>query len=142
MTKKTLSNNLVKHLPKELSSPIKQKTDVSDDYEYSRETYKELINTGMGSLDTLAEVARQTEHPRAYEVLSKAIKDIADTTDKLMALQKNKKELEKDDRINGTGVNTTNNNLFVGSTTELQRLLRDANKNEEKAIIDVDAKVK
>jgi CO/xanthine dehydrogenase FAD-binding subunit len=96
----------------------------------------------MGSLDTLAEVARQTEHPRAYEVLSKAIKDIADTTDKLMALQKNKKELEKDDKANGTGVNTTNNNLFVGSTTELQKLLRDANKNEEKAIIDVDAKAK
>lgn len=142
MSKDKLAESLEKNLPAE-SKPVKKEDHVKDDYEFSRDTYKDLINTGMASLDSLAEVARQTEHPRAYEVLSKAIKDIADTTDKLMTLQKNKKDLDDENGEGGkSGGHTTNNNLFVGSTTELQKLLADVNKQEEKTVIDVNAEDK
>ena len=107
--------------------------DVKDDYEFSRDTYRDLINTGVRSLDVLAELARESEHPRAFEVLSKSIKDIGDTTEKLMALQKTKKELKKEA---DESKRITNNNVFVGSTTELQRLLLDD--GEKDNVIDVD----
>ena len=125
-------------LPAPLSK-AKEKRDaaeIRDDYELSRDTYKELINTGMSSLDTLAELAREAEHPRAYEVLSRSIKDIGDVTDKLMDLQKSKIEIEKLKVDSSEGKSTTNNNLFVGSTTELQRLLGDIGSDSK--IIDVD----
>jgi len=95
----------------------------------TEKTYKDLINTGMGSLDTLAELARESEHPRAFEVLSRAIKDVADTTEKLMALQADKKKLSKEDEDKEKAKAITNNNLFVGSTTDLQRMLLDHDKN-------------
>ncbi len=116
------------HLPAPLSK-AKEKRDaveVRDDYELSRDTYKELIATGMNSLDSLAELAKESEHPRAFEVLSRSIKDIGDVTDKLMDLQKNKIEIEKLKVDPNEAKTTTNNNLFVGSTTELQRLLGDS----------------
>ena len=72
-------------------------------------------------MDSLAELARESEHPRAFEVLSNHLKSIGDITDKLMKLQKNKKELTQDD----VKREITNNNVFVGSTTELQRMLLD-----------------
>ena len=90
------------------------------DYEYSRDTYYDLIEKGRESLDLMIEVARESEHPRAFEVLSNMIKGIADVNDKLMDLNKKQKELQKEDKPAET---TTNNNLFVGSTTELQRML-------------------
>jgi len=90
------------------------------DYEYSRDTYYDLIEKGRESLDLMIEVARESEHPRAFEVLSNMIKGIADVNDKLMDLNKKQKDLQKEDKPAET---TTNNNLFVGSTTELQRML-------------------
>lgn len=90
------------------------------DYEYSRDTYYDLIEKGRESLELMIEVARESEHPRAFEVLSGMIKGIADVNDKLMDLNKKQKELTKEDKPAET---TTNNNLFVGSTTELQRML-------------------
>jgi hypothetical protein len=68
----------------------------------------------------MIEVARESEHPRAFEVLSGMIKGIADVNDKLMDLNKKQKELTKEDK---PAESTTNNNLFVGSTTDLQRML-------------------
>ena len=115
--------SLEKNLPViKKDRPIEFDKDVKDDYEFSRETYRDLINTGVRSLDVLAELARESEHPRAFEVLSKSIKDIGDTTEKLMALQKTKKDLKKEEEETKR---ITNNNVFVGSTTELQRLLLD-----------------
>ncbi len=134
--KEKMQDALNKNLP-EKSKPkalTKDQTEVKDDYEFSRATYKELITTGTASLEILAELARESEHPRAFEVLSKAIKDIGDVTDKLMDLQKSKKELSGEQKKR----EVTNNNLFVGSTTDLQRLLGKANK--ESKIIDVESK--
>ena len=116
-----------------LPAERKAQKDIADDYEYSREVYKDLINTGMSSLDSLAELARESEHPRAFEVLSTSIKQLADTTEKLMSLQKSKKDLDKTDEKKEESKNVTNNNMFIGSTTDLQRMLLD---NQEKEVID------
>jgi len=84
-------------------------------------TYKDLIYTGTRSMDVLAELARESEHPRAFEVLAQTIKNIGDTTEKLMSLQKQKRDLTQEEREEAKTV--TNNNMFVGSTADLQRLL-------------------
>ncbi len=124
--KDKLSASLQKNLPiKKPSQVYIDKKDIKDDYEYSRKTYKDLIDTGVRSLDVLAELARESEHPRAFEVLSKTIKDIGDTTEKLMDLQKSKKEINKVEVEEKKQI--TNNNVFVGSTTELQRILQKEN---------------
>tara|TARA_Y100000004_G_scaffold165245_1_gene195970 strand:+ start:1928 stop:2338 length:411 start_codon:yes stop_codon:yes gene_type:complete len=117
---KALEKNLPEKIP---NRPIVDK-DIKDDYEFSRATYKDLIRTGTMSLDVLAELARESEHPRAFEVLSKTIKDLGDTTEKLMKLQKDKDDLtnKKEETVNRE---VTNNNVFVGSTTDLQRMLLD-----------------
>jgi len=93
-----------------------------EDYEYTREALYDLIEKGRTSIEEMMEVARNSEHPRAYEVLSKLIKDVGDVSDKIMELNKQRKDLEKDDNVKQLG-NTTNN-VFIGSTTELQRFLQ------------------
>jgi len=95
---------------------------VQSDYETSRDTYLELIDGGKESLELMIQVARESEHPRAFEVLSGLMKNIADVTDKLMELNKKHKDIVKE---NNPQKQITNNNLFLGSTTELQRLLID-----------------
>ena len=123
--KQAISERLAKNLPtknKKLSQIYVDKKDIKDDYQFSRATLKDLITTGTLSLDTLAELARESEHPRAFEVLSNSIKNIGDVTDKLMNLQKQKKDLNKEDDEQRK---VTNNNVFVGSTEELQRMLLD-----------------
>ena len=131
--KQAISERLSKNLPAEKrkdNQVLIDKKHIKDDYEFSRSTYKDLIKVGTLSMDSLAELARESEHPRAFEVLSNHLKAIGDITDKLMKLQKNKKELTEDD----VRREITNNNVFVGSTTELQRMLLDKDD-----IIDVDA---
>ena len=120
--KEEISERLAKNLPQktktELSKIPVDKKDIKDDYQFSRETYKDLIRTGTLSMDAMAELARESEHPRAFEVLSNHIKNMGEVTDKLMKLQKAKKDLTQDN-----DKQVTNNNLFVGSTTDLQRML-------------------
>ena len=103
---------------------------IKGDYEYSRDTYYELLEKGKESLELMVEVARESEHPRAFEVLSNMMKNMADINDKLMDLNKKNKDINKEE-VKQVASNTTNN-VFLGSTTDLQRLL-----NDEKDIIDV-----
>jgi|TARA_B100000282_G_scaffold208291_1_gene153214 predicted RNase H-like HicB family nuclease len=110
-----------------------EEKNVDNDYKYSRDTYYELVEKGKESLELMIEVARESEHPRAFEVLSGMIKNISDVNDRLMDLNKKKKDLDKKDEIQK--IANTTNNLFVGSTTELQKLLK-------KDIIDVTPKSK
>jgi len=127
MDKSKMMKNLEKNVPATLKDrPIKLDKDVKDDYDFSRRTYRDLIQTGTRSLDVLAELARESEHPRAFEVLSKTIKDIGDTTEKLMKLQKDKADITKEEREEAKKI--TNNNVFVGSTTDLQRMLLQKDK--------------
>ena len=95
-----------------------------NDYEYSRETLFDLINKGRDALEDMIEVARSSEHPRAFEVLSGLIKNVADVNDKLMDLNKKHKDINTKEQKQLPAGNTTNN-LFVGSTTDLQRMLQD-----------------
>ena len=126
--KDKLTSALSKNLPTiSKDRPLKLDKDIKDDYEFSRETYRDLIATGTKSLEVLSELARESEHPRAFEVLSQAIKNIGDTTDKLMSLQKAKKELNKEEKEKEEQAQVTNNNVFVGSTSDLQRLLAQDN---------------
>ena len=110
--------------------------DKDNDYEYTRETLYDLIEKGREGIEEMIEVARQSEHPRAYEVLATLIKDTAQTSEKLMDLHR---KIQSIDQMmlpapKQESSNTTNN-LFIGSTTELQRMLKDL--NDEKEVIDV-----
>ena len=96
--------------------------DVGKDYEYTRGNLYSLIEKGQEAINGIMEVAGESASPRAYEVAGQLIKSVADTTDKLMDLQKKIKEVEED--TNKTTNNVTNNALFVGSTSELSKMLK------------------
>tara|TARA_Y100001938_G_C8015888_1_gene392548 strand:+ start:408 stop:812 length:405 start_codon:yes stop_codon:yes gene_type:complete len=94
--------------------------DPTKDYEYSRTQFYNLIEKGQEAVDGILDVAGDSQHPRAYEVAGQLIKHIADTTDKLVDLQKKMKDLDEDKSVK----KITNNSLFVGSTSELQKMLK------------------
>ena len=96
-----------------------------NDYEYTRETLYDLIEKGREGIEEMIEVARQSEHPRAYEVLAGLIKDTAQTSEKLMDLHRKIKSLDQMMLPSPSESSNTTNNLFIGSTTELQRMLKD-----------------
>lgn len=98
------------------------KDNAKNDYDYSRETYYELIEKGKDALESMIDVARESEHPRAYEVLSTLIKNVSDVNDKLMDLNKKQKDLEKKDEIKQ--VENQQNNFYLGSTADIQRMLQ------------------
>ena len=99
-------------------------TDLTSDYDFSRDQYHTLVNKGNEALDELLAVAKESESARAYEVAAMLIRNLSDTTKELLTLQKTKKEIEKDVK----DPHTVNNSLFIGSTKELQDLLLE-NKN-------------
>ena len=113
-----------------------QKTDISKDYEYTRANLYSLIEKGQEAINGIMELAGEGGSPRAYEVAGQLIKSVADTTDKLIDLQKKLKDVEEDVG-NNKGPNTvTNSAVFVGSTSELQKLLKQGflnNNNPEKS---------
>lgn len=106
---------------------------VKSDYEYSREVYYDLIEKGRNALEDMIEVARESEHPRAFEVLAGLIKNTSDVNDKLMDLNKKHKDINSKDEPKAVG--QTTNNLFVGSTTDLQRLLHSQRNNDN--VVDI-----
>ena len=113
------------------SKPVPKKEDKDDqvkDYEYSRAQLYNLIDKGQEALNGALEVAQESGHPRAYEVAVNAMKQVADTTDKLIDLQKKMKDLESPTKRE---TNNTTNNLFVGSTADLQKMLKQINKKED-----------
>lgn len=108
--------------------------DFRDDFTKSKETYYELLETGKDALQEIMMVAKETEHPRAYEVLATIMKNTADINDKIMDLNKKHKDLNAKSPQKALPDGTTvTNNMFVGSTAELQKMLRQANDdNDEK----------
>ncbi len=99
-----------------------QSEDIKKDYEYTRGNLYSIIEKGQEAIDGILELAQESEMPRAYEVAGQLIKNVADATDKLLTLQQKLKDVneEKDTK----GPTTVNNALFVGSTAELQKLLK------------------
>ena len=100
--------------------------DIKKDYEYTRGNLYSLIEKGQEAINGILELAQESEMPRAYEVAGQLIKNVADATDKLMDLQKKLKDVEEEKQAKGPS-NVTNA-LFVGSTAELAKLLKDNNK--------------
>ena len=105
--------------------------EVKKDYDYTRGNLYSLIEKGQEAINGIMEVAGETASPRAYEVAGQLIKSVADTTDKLMDLQKKVKEVEEDTKK--TTNNVTNNALFVGSTSELSKMLKQGILNNKEA---------
>ena len=102
--------------------------DIKKDYNYTRGNLYSLIEKGQEAINGILELAQESEMPRAYEVAGQLIKNVADATDKLMDLQKKLKDIEEE-KIN-KGPTTVNNALFVGSTAELAKLLKQQTENE------------
>ena len=112
------------------------KKDIADDYEYARSMYYNLTEKGQEAIDLMLDLARESEHPRAFEVLSNALKQNAEVVDKLMKLQKEKKDIENEPAT-ALPNSMTQNNVFVGSSTDLQKMLL-AKAKEKETIIDAD----
>ena len=105
--------------------------EIEKDYEYTRANLYSIIEKGQEAINGIMEVAGESASPRAYEVAGQLIKSVADTTDKLMDLQKKIKDVNEDTPKTN---NVTNNALFVGSTSELSKMLKKGflNNKEEK----------
>ncbi len=93
--------------------------DLTSEYEFSQQQYHTLIDKGNDALEELLAVAKESENPRAFEVVTQLISGLTNTTKELLVLQKTKKEIEKETK----DPSTVNNSLFIGSTAELQELL-------------------
>jgi predicted house-cleaning noncanonical NTP pyrophosphatase (MazG superfamily) len=103
--------------------PQKNSNDIKKDYEYTRANLYSLIEKGQEAINGVLELAQESEMPRAYEVVGQLIKSVSDTTDKLMDLQKKLKDVEEE-KVSRGPTNVTNA-LFVGSTAELSKLLKN-----------------
>ena len=118
-----IESDIVESKPIKKPEIIKSKDDdIEKDYIYSRANLYSLIEKGQEAINGIMEVAGEGGSPRAYEVAGQLIKSVADTTDKLIDLQKKLKDVE--DETKKTTNNVTNNALFVGSTSELQKMLK------------------
>ena len=106
------------------------KDDVTKDYEYTRGNLYSIIEKGQEAINGILELAQESEMPRAYEVAGQLIKSVSDATDKLMDLQKKLKDVEEEKVQKGPS--TVNNALFVGSTAELGKLLKNGLPKEDK----------
>ena len=94
---------------------------IDSDYKYSRENLYNLVERGQDAIDGILDLAREGEHPRAYEVAGQLIKNVGDVTDKLLQLQEKMKKLKE---VPDKAPKNVTNALFVGSTTELNKLLK------------------
>ena len=103
---------------------------IQKDYEYTRGNLYSIIEKGQEAINGILELAQESEMPRAYEVAGQLIKSVSDATDKLMDLQKKLKDVEEDKAVKGPS--TVNNALFVGSTAELAKMLKDGLKEDPK----------
>ena len=103
--------------------------DIRKDYEYTRGNLYSIIEKGQEAINGILELAQESEMPRAYEVAGQLIKNVADATDKLMELQKKLKDVNEEKESKSP--TTVNNALFVGSTAELQKMLKGMNEDNK-----------
>jgi len=127
-----VSDDIVKAevVNKKLDHVKSNSDDVKKDYEYTRGNLYSIIEKGQEALNGVLELAQESEMPRAYEVAGQLIKNVADATDKLLDLQKKLKDVEAEDKVKGPS--TVNNALFVGSTAELAKMLKNGLKEDNK----------
>ena len=99
----------------------KENDDIENDYKYQRENFYNLVERGTDAIDGILEIARESEHPRTYEVAGNLIKQVAEVTEKLGELQEKMKRLKE---VPNNAPKNVTNALYVGSTAELQKLLK------------------
>tara|TARA_R100001460_G_scaffold6374_1_gene16797 strand:+ start:535 stop:939 length:405 start_codon:yes stop_codon:yes gene_type:complete len=112
---------------KRIAKKSSEQDDPTKDYEYSRAQLYDLVEKGQEAVNGILDVCQDSQHPRAYEVAGQLIKHVADTTDKLVDLQRKMKELDEDKGPKSV----TNNAMFVGSTSDLQKMLKDMSKQSK-----------
>ena len=100
----------------------KETDDIENDYKYQRENFYNLVEKGTDAIEGILEIARESEHPRTYEVAGNLIKQVAEVTEKLGDLQEKMKKLKE---VPNNAPKSVTNALYVGSTAELQKMLRD-----------------
>ena len=126
-----VETNIVPAEIEKVQKKEKPNTDhISKDYEYTRGNLYSIIEKGQEAINGILELAEDSQMPRAYEVAGQLIKSVSDATDKLMDLQKKLKDVNEEQQTKGP--NAVNNALFVGSTAELQKLLKSGLPKESK----------
>ncbi len=115
---------------KKIENIRSQSEDIKKDYEYTRGNLYSIIEKGQEAINGILELAQESEMPRAYEVAGQLIKNVADATDKLLTLQQKLKDVSEEKDLKGP--TTVNNALFVGSTAELQKLLKQKPQKDNK----------
>ena len=115
-------------IPKTNKLHLSKGEDVDKDYEYARGNLYSLIDKGQEAVNGALDLAMSSDHPRAYEVAGQLIKNVGDVADKLMALQKDKKNVKEE----SSKKVVTNNAFFMGSTADLQKMLKQASKKKDK----------
>ena len=119
----------VKEVDIKKSVATTDKSDVRKDYEYTRGNLYSIIEKGQEAINGILELAQESDMPRAYEVAGQLIKSVSDATDKLMDLQKKLKDVEEESQKGPTNVTNT---MFVGSTADLTKMLKDVQKSQNK----------
>ena len=114
ITEKAVATTTVPAIPR-----VQTTDEDNDDFKYSRENLYHIIERGQDALDGILQVAKETDHPRAYEVAGQLLKTNAENTEKLVGLQTTKKKVKE-----SSGPKNVTNALFVGSTAELQKLIK------------------
>ena len=110
-------------LPKIIPNTIEiSEDDIEDDYKYQRDNFYNLVEKGSAAIDGILELAKESEHPRTYEVAGQLIKNVAEVTEKLGDLQEKMRRLKE---VPNNAPKNVTNALFVGSTKELQKMLKD-----------------
>lgn len=107
----------------EVLKPDTKNDDIESDYKYARENLYNAIERGSDALEELVELAKQSQSPRAFEIVGQMIKTLTDANKDLLEVQKKVKDLKKEETAKGP--NNVTNALFVGNTAELQKLLKD-----------------
>lgn len=126
------NSEVVQTEPTKVQNSVNIDNQIQKDYEYSRGQYYSIIEKGREAIDGILELAQESDSPRAYEVAGQLIKSVSDATDKLLELQKKMKDVQKEDK-GSAPTNVTNNAVFFGSTTELQKFLKNSmNQNTSK----------
>ena len=126
-TVEAVSSEITPEQPEPMKK-VNSKDEVQDDYEYARSNLYLLVDKGQEAVNGALDLAMSSDHPRAYEVAGQLIKHVGDVADKLMALQKDKKAVKEESAKKVV----TNNSLFVGSTADLQKMLKNASKKKDK----------
>ena len=123
------SNKIIPIKTKEIEKVEDPSVDISNDYVESRKNYYDLIEKGQEAIDGILDFAKESEHPRAYEVAAQSIKIVSEVKTQLIDLQKKMQDLRDSKSIPNNVTNAIENAVFVGSTSELQKLIK-GNKNE------------